>query len=393
MRSNSLDFSSFESMNTPIIYKKTERSHEENQERAYIAASRRTDRSLEARVQSARMASEIHKKRTGKTFRITEEIVLNEEMYEEEDDDLPRSYRVLSSGRLQSSTSDTNNRAEVYLSSRVALSTMLARTNDEWRQNDVNQRFAALFPQHATFDTPRPASTMSPSPRAQQPQLQQALFPPRPRAVSQQYQDVLSHSESFTPTSTIYNQQHSSAQLHSPEQQHSPAQHDRAFSAPSGGQYPLQHPNFLRQDSGVGLTASPTNFGNSPTNFGNSPTNFGNSPNNFGNSPLAVSPMELGSNRSAFTSELPPEARMMMLGGAGMNSDYEPAAPGNWPNMDGSYSESEVPRGSKSEEETAISPNNEGFDATNLRWDQMMQPMDDSTWNTFINDNAWADGQ
>jgi hypothetical protein len=65
---------------------KTERSHEENQERAYIAASRRNDRSLEARVESARRASEIHKKRTGRGLKVTEQDVMNEEMYEEEDD-------------------------------------------------------------------------------------------------------------------------------------------------------------------------------------------------------------------------------------------------------------------------------------------------------------------
>ena len=56
---------------------KTERTHEENQERAYIAASRRSDRSLEARVESARRASEIHKRRTGRSLRVTEQDVIN----------------------------------------------------------------------------------------------------------------------------------------------------------------------------------------------------------------------------------------------------------------------------------------------------------------------------
>jgi hypothetical protein len=56
---------------------------------AYIAASRRSDRSLEARIESARRASEIHKKRTGRGLRVTEQDVINEEMYEEEDDEIP----------------------------------------------------------------------------------------------------------------------------------------------------------------------------------------------------------------------------------------------------------------------------------------------------------------
>jgi hypothetical protein len=38
-------------------------------------------------MESARRASEIHKRRCGRSFRITEEAVLNEEMYEEEDPD------------------------------------------------------------------------------------------------------------------------------------------------------------------------------------------------------------------------------------------------------------------------------------------------------------------
>ncbi|KAJ4404047.1 hypothetical protein N0V91_006157 [Didymella pomorum] len=71
---------SFTSTNRPV---KTERTHEENQER------------LEARIESARRASEIHKKRTGRALRVTEQDVINEEMYEEEDDDLPTQYQRL----------------------------------------------------------------------------------------------------------------------------------------------------------------------------------------------------------------------------------------------------------------------------------------------------------
>ncbi|KAK5173014.1 uncharacterized protein LTR77_003136 [Saxophila tyrrhenica] len=81
----------------PVKPERTLRSHEENQERAYIAASRRSDRSLEARVESARRASDIHKKRTGRALRVTEQDVMNEEMYEEEDDDIPWRYRSVTS--------------------------------------------------------------------------------------------------------------------------------------------------------------------------------------------------------------------------------------------------------------------------------------------------------
>jgi hypothetical protein len=120
------------------LSKKTERSHEENQERAYIAASRRADRSIEARVQSARMASEIHRKRTGKGFKISEEIVMKEEMYEEEDDDLPRHYRALAA-HLQTSSSEMNHRLSAYLSNQVAMASWA-------RQQEVNRMFAEQFP-------------------------------------------------------------------------------------------------------------------------------------------------------------------------------------------------------------------------------------------------------
>lgn len=57
----------------------------ENKERAYVAASRRTDRSIEARLRSAYAASNIHKERTGRSLIVSRDIVINDKMYEEED--------------------------------------------------------------------------------------------------------------------------------------------------------------------------------------------------------------------------------------------------------------------------------------------------------------------
>ncbi|KAK8083803.1 hypothetical protein PG996_002584 [Apiospora saccharicola] len=117
---------------------KTERSHEENQERAYIAASRRADRSLEARVQSARMASEIHRRRTGRGLKVTEEIVIKEEMYEEEEDDLPRQYKYLTA-HLQTNSPAMNHRVNAYITTQAAMATMA-------RYNEVNKLFSESFP-------------------------------------------------------------------------------------------------------------------------------------------------------------------------------------------------------------------------------------------------------
>ncbi|KAK7968971.1 hypothetical protein PG988_008044 [Apiospora saccharicola] len=116
----------------------TERSHEENQERAYIAASRRADRSLEARVQSARMASEIHRRRTGRGLKVTEEIVIKEEMYEEEEDDLPRQYKYLTA-HLQTNSPAMNHRVNAYITTQAAMATMA-------RYNEVNKLFSESFP-------------------------------------------------------------------------------------------------------------------------------------------------------------------------------------------------------------------------------------------------------
>lgn len=99
---------------------KTERTHAENQERAYIAASRRSDRSLEGRVESARRAAEIHKRRTGRTLRVTEQDVINEETYEEEDDNFLMQYRRLTA-HLQTGSADLNQRLAAYLTNQVAM--------------------------------------------------------------------------------------------------------------------------------------------------------------------------------------------------------------------------------------------------------------------------------
>ncbi|OTB00317.1 hypothetical protein M426DRAFT_15560 [Hypoxylon sp. CI-4A] len=122
----------------PVKAQKTERSHEENQERAYIAASRRADRSLEARVQSARQASEIHRRRTGRGLKVSEEIVLKEEMYEEEEDDIPRHYKYLTA-HLQTNSRDMNHRVNAYITTQAAMATMA-------RYNEVNRLFSESFP-------------------------------------------------------------------------------------------------------------------------------------------------------------------------------------------------------------------------------------------------------
>ncbi|KAI0189507.1 hypothetical protein EV127DRAFT_104076 [Xylaria flabelliformis] len=127
----------------PAKVQKTERSHEENQERAYIAASRRTDRSLEARVQSAKMASDIHRKRTGRGLRVSEEIVLKEEMYEEMEDEIPRHYKYLTA-HLETGSPEMNRRLTAFVTSQTAMAAMA-------KYNDIDKMFNEAFPQVANF--------------------------------------------------------------------------------------------------------------------------------------------------------------------------------------------------------------------------------------------------
>ncbi|ETN37836.1 uncharacterized protein HMPREF1541_07459 [Cyphellophora europaea CBS 101466] len=141
---------------------KTERTHEENQERSYIAASRRSDRSLEARVESARRASEIHKRRTGRSLRVTEQDVINEEMYEEEDDDLPLQYRRLTA-HLQTGSADFNRRLAAYLTNQVAMrSAMEQMVNNPYPSQYGNPQYPQT-PQNM-FQSPMLNHNMAQSP-------------------------------------------------------------------------------------------------------------------------------------------------------------------------------------------------------------------------------------
>jgi hypothetical protein len=55
-----------------FTFVRAERSQEENQERAFIAASRRQDRDFKQRLESLQKASELHFARTGKRFKVSQ---------------------------------------------------------------------------------------------------------------------------------------------------------------------------------------------------------------------------------------------------------------------------------------------------------------------------------
>ncbi|KAK3669658.1 hypothetical protein LTR78_010475 [Recurvomyces mirabilis] len=188
----------------PVI---TKRTQEENRERAYIAASRRSDRTLEARVESARRASEIHKRRTGRSLRVTEQHVVNEEMYEEEDVDLPTRYRRLTA-HLQTQSAEFNQRFQAYVVNGIAMRQAVGHAtadtmqagNNRYKPNDImqmsrQQRMRRGMPPPQMYHT-------SPANYRQQPYL----MPQNNQAVRQNY-----HSQSTAqPTAQTKYQPHHS---------------------------------------------------------------------------------------------------------------------------------------------------------------------------------------
>lgn len=105
-----------------------------------MAASRRTDRNMKARMESALMASEIHKRRTGKRLHITEDIVMGDAPYEEEQDgwSRPRTCSVVPKSNMSMGVGGVSKESPA--------SAVLAKTEEEWRDNEINRLFAEAFP-------------------------------------------------------------------------------------------------------------------------------------------------------------------------------------------------------------------------------------------------------
>ncbi|EPE26967.1 hypothetical protein GLAREA_02881 [Glarea lozoyensis ATCC 20868] len=189
---------------------KTERTHEENQERAYIAASRRSDRSLEARVESARRASEIHKRRTGRSLRVTEQDVVNEEMYEEEDDDLPGQYRRLTA-HLQTPSADFNRKLSAYLTTNISMRAAVEQAvfnsyAQQQQQNGGMPQFGnSMYPSPMIAHQAQQQLQSPISPSMRSPSFRQAPYPPRPQQQQQQQMQANQLAQSHQRSATLAN--------------------------------------------------------------------------------------------------------------------------------------------------------------------------------------------
>ncbi|KAG0647103.1 hypothetical protein D0Z07_6971 [Hyphodiscus hymeniophilus] len=291
---------------------KTERTHEENQERAYIAASRRSDRSLEARVESARRASEIHKRRTGRSLKVTEQDVINEEMYEEEDDDLPMQYRRLTA-HLQTNSADFNRRLNAYLTNQVAMRSALGQGIINAYAQDFQQN--PQFANQPYFPSPMIAhqqqqQTMQPS---MQPPMQQPSSPsmqrhapyPSPRTQQQGFQPQHNRSASIAVP------QQASRMAESPI---IPSENERRASMPAvKTEVKTESPDDMR--STPSSTATPTPRPSFPQgSFSQNPYNQ--VPQNNYNMPA------FGGGFNAFSMQLPQETQQMLYGSGMPNDPY-----------------------------------------------------------------------
>jgi hypothetical protein len=107
-------------------------------------------------------------------LRITEEDVINEEMYEEEEDDLPLHYRLLQH-RLRTDSADFNRRYLAYMTSQVSM------------RSALDQAYAQYFPNYDQVVNGGQSSALYMVNPFNGGQTQAPLSPPPPPTVGAQY--------------------------------------------------------------------------------------------------------------------------------------------------------------------------------------------------------------
>ncbi|CAK7266762.1 hypothetical protein SEPCBS57363_002254 [Sporothrix epigloea] len=108
-----------------------------NRERAFVAASRRTDRSIEARLQSAMMASRYHVRLHGRALRINEEVVRGDGIYEEIEDPEDKKRRL--------KRGDFNEEEEASLANAQPGTEQYQIAQKLRHEAEVNREFAQMY--------------------------------------------------------------------------------------------------------------------------------------------------------------------------------------------------------------------------------------------------------
>ncbi|CAK7197818.1 hypothetical protein SEUCBS139899_000467 [Sporothrix eucalyptigena] len=238
-----------------------------NRERAYVAASRRTDRTIEARIVSAQMASRYHLRLYGRALRINEEVVRGDGIYEEIEDAEDKKRRL--------QLGDLTEEEQRTLASAPPGTEQYNIAQKLKREADVNREFEQLYSgvyaqmQMRNRQQQQQAAMMPHGqipPDAFQPgQLQQVPVPPLvpPAQTMQQLQwQQQQEQQAFH----MQQQQYQQPQFVSgPPQMFSSPQNQHATVVPSAGVY-QQHP-----PAGPATMSPQSQYSNGVDNNGVSP--------------------------------------------------------------------------------------------------------------------------
>lgn len=270
---------------------------------------------MEARVESARRASEIHKRRTGRSLKVTEQDVINEEMYEEEDDDLPMQYRRLTA-HLQTNSADFNRRLNAYLTNQVAMRSALGQgiINAYAQDFQHNPQFASAQPY---FPSPMLAH------QQQQQMMQQSMQPPmQPSSPSMQRQAPY---PSPRPQQQGFQPQHGrSASIAAPQQATGSAQNSPVIASNTErrASMPIVKTEGVKTESLDGNStplSSPSTTSNQRPSFPQGAFSQQNPYNQIPQNNYNMPPF--GSGFNAFSMQLPQESQQMLYGSGMLPND------------------------------------------------------------------------
>lgn len=245
---------------------------------------------------------------------------MKEEMYEEEDDDFPRSYRLLNP-HMQTANPELNARVDAYLSNRVAMSKLLSATDNDWRNNEINTTFDQFFPNvqsRVRAASHQQWSTGQGFPVPQTLQSQQAT--PRAPSVGEPPFNMQFHPINYG--------QPNNGQPNNGQPNNGQANNGQ----PNNGQQNNGQQNNERNPSTASLPVSPTEARNdgpmsppalTPGSMSHPETPRSRHGSTFGATQSQSYSVRGGFNSesSSFTTQLPAEARMF-LGGVGLSNAY-----------------------------------------------------------------------
>jgi hypothetical protein len=250
---------------------------------------------LEARVESARRASEIHKRRTGRSLRVTEQDVINEEMYGEEEDDLPSQYRQLTA-HLQTTSTAFNQRLAAYLTGQVGVRSAI----DQYLSNS----YAQGFPNGQRFlQNQQP---MYPNPALNQ-QFQQQMMQASPNSMYRQapYPMPNMQQRMHARSASIANPQMTSNKTQSPVAADEEKRRQSIATVPTSTTSPAQTPTAATPQSNQASTPKTMSVATPQAGFSQpQPTTQ--------SFPLPYRPGNFNSDHSLFTTALPQESQMLL---------------------------------------------------------------------------------